>query len=51
MECEIRRDERGYYTLTLDGRFEGNYDSYMEAAEAYEEIVYGEKPAKERESA
>ncbi|MDY2836203.1 MAG: hypothetical protein SOW46_13520 [Candidatus Aphodomonas sp.] len=50
MECEIRRDERGYYTLTLDGRFEGNYDSYMEAAEAYEEIVYGER-GKEQASA
>lgn len=51
MESEIRRDKRGYYVLRIDGVFEGNYDSYMEAAEAYEKIVYGREPGKEQASA
>lgn len=46
MESEIKRDPRGYYTLHINGVFEGNYDSYMEAIEAYEKIIYGEKPMK-----
>lgn len=51
MESEIKRDPRGYYTLNINGVFEGNYDSYMEAIEAYEKIIYGEKPVKEQVSA
>lgn len=51
MESEIKRDPRGYYTLHINGVFDGNYDSYMEAIEAYEKIVYGEKPVKEQASA
>lgn len=51
MESEIKRDPRGYYTLHINGAFEGNYDNYMEAIEAYEKIIYGEKPVKEQASA
>lgn len=51
MESEIKRDPRGYYTLLINGAFEGNYDNYMEAIEAYEKIIYGEKPVKEQASA
>lgn len=51
MESEIKRDPRGYYTLNINGIFEGNYDSYMEAIEAYEKIIYGEKSVKEQVSA
>lgn len=39
---EIKRDKRGFYTLYIDGVFEGNYDTYIEAAKAYEEIQWGE---------
>lgn len=35
---EIKRGKRGYYTLFVNGDFERNYDSYTEAANAYEEI-------------
>lgn len=38
MSCEIRRSVKGYYVLTIDGQFEGNYDSYAEAVRAYEEF-------------
>lgn len=37
-DMEIKRGKRGYYTLFVNGDFEGNYDSYTEAANAYEEI-------------
>lgn len=43
---EIRRNPRGFYTLYIDGMFEGNYDSYAEAAKAHEEIVLGEASVK-----
>ncbi len=39
MESEIKYDRRGFYTLRIDGEFEGNYDSYAEAAEASAGIV------------
>lgn len=48
---EIIRDKRGYYTLFIDGVFEGNYDSYTEAAQAYEQIQIGEASIKELVSA
>lgn len=38
---EIIRNERGYYTLSLDGIFEGNYDSWEEAARAADRLMYG----------
>lgn len=28
---DVRRSKYGYFTLYLDGVFEGNYDSYTEA--------------------
>lgn len=51
MMSEIKRDKRGYYTLYIDGVFEGNYDSAKEAADAYEEIIYGQNLVKELVSA
>lgn len=48
---EIKRDKRGYYTLYIDGVFEGNYDTMSEATQAYEEIVWGESLVKELVSA
>ena len=33
-------------TLYIDGVFEGNYDSYTEAAHAYEQIEWGEAAVK-----
>ena len=42
MESEIKYNRRGFYTLRIDGEFEGNYDSYTEAAEASEKIAGGE---------
>ncbi len=51
MMSEIRRDKRGFYTLYIDGVFEGNYDTYTEAAQAYEQIVWGEAAVKDLVSA
>lgn len=48
---EIKRDPRGYYTLYINGVFEGNYDTAAEAAQAYEQIVWGEAAVKELVSA
>lgn len=48
---EIKRDKRGFYTLYIDGIFEGNYDTYTEAAHAYEQIVWVEAAVKELVSA
>lgn len=48
---EIKRDKHGFYTLYIDGVFDGNYDSYTEAAHAYEQIQYGEALIKELVSA
>ena len=48
---EIKRNPKGFYTLYIDGRFEGNYDSYTEAAKAYEEIEWGETLLRELVSA
>ena len=42
MESEIKYNRRGFYTLRIDSEFEGNYDSYTEAAEASEKITNGE---------
>lgn len=39
---EIKRDKRGFYTLYINGVFEGNYDSYTEAAKYYDEIQLDE---------
>lgn len=43
--AEIKRDKRGFYTLFIDGEFEGNYDSFTEAANAYEQIQWSENEA------
>lgn len=40
-DMEIKRHSQGYYSLFLNGRFEGNYDTQMEAVEAYEQIASG----------
>ncbi len=40
MMSEIKRDKRGFYTLYIDGVFEGNYDTYAEAAKACKQIIW-----------
>lgn len=35
---EFKHNRRGYYTLYIDGVFEGNYDTFSEAVKALEEI-------------
>ena len=47
MTSEIKRDSHGYYTLYIDGVFEGNYDTAAEAAKAYEELIWGKSQVKE----
>lgn len=44
---EIKRNKQGYYTMFINGIFEGNYDSYTEASKAYEEIQLGEASMRE----
>lgn len=44
MVCKIVRNNRGYYTLFVNGVFEGNYDTPSEASHAYDEIM-GERSA------
>lgn len=39
MMYKIVRSNHGYYTLFVNGVFEGNYDTPSEAAHAYDEIV------------
>ena len=38
----ISRDDRGHYVLKVDGRDIGVYDTYTEAVEDLEEILYGD---------
>lgn len=40
MSGEVIRNEKGYYSLYVDGVFEGNFDTYMEAVHEMEEIMY-----------
>lgn len=40
-EVQISRDSRGYYVLTIDGVFIGNYDTLSEAADEAEEMLFG----------
>lgn len=35
----IKRDPRGYFTLTIDGEFAGNYDTLQEAYAELNELV------------
>ena len=35
----IVRNPRGYYELWINGRFEGNFDTALEAAQEYEKIT------------
>ena len=37
MKFEIKHN-RGYYTLFVNGEFQGNYDTFTEAANEIEEI-------------
>lgn len=37
-EYSIERDKKGYYTLFVNGQFEGNFDSVMEAIREVEKI-------------
>lgn len=37
-EMEIKRSPRGYYTLTVNGEFAGNFDSVREATDEYESL-------------
>lgn len=46
-DMEIKRNKQGYCTLFINGVFEGNYDTYTEAANAYDVIMWGEKIMKE----
>ena len=39
---EIARDDHGHYVLKVDGRDIGVYDTYTEAVEDLEEILYGD---------
>ena len=41
---EIRRNDRGYYEMYIDGKFIGNYDTVGEAAKDYERIRTGGDP-------
>lgn len=38
MSIDIVRNPRGYYSLYVDGLFEGNYDTQDEAIEAVEAL-------------
>lgn len=38
---EVRRTGFGWYTLTVDGKFEGNYDTMSEAVKAAESKMSG----------
>ena len=39
---EISRDDRGHYVLKVDGQDIGVYDTYTEAVEDLEELLYGD---------
>ena len=45
---EIKRSPRGYYVLTVDGKFFGNYDTVSEAMDDYDET---ERTSSEKEKA
>ena len=50
MTCKIERSKDGpYYTVTIDGKFEGNYDTPVEAAKELDILL--EKIRKEEQSA
>lgn len=36
---DVRRSKYGYFTLYLDGVFEGNYDSYTEAIKEADRLL------------
>lgn len=46
MDIVISRNDRGYYVLTIDGRFEGNFDTLKEAADESERILFGGEDSK-----
>ena len=42
-DVEIKRNPRGYYTLMIDGKFAGNFDTAQEASKEAEDILYGQQ--------
>lgn len=44
---KIEHKSPGYYTLSIDGKFEGNYDTFIDAAEELEHIKEAEDAAEE----
>lgn len=43
MEVKITRKPQGYFELTIDGKFIGNYDTFKEAVDGYYEEIGGTK--------
>lgn len=39
----------GYYTLTINGKFVGNYDTFKEASDEFENKILEEAEQKEKE--
>lgn len=37
---EIKHNPKGYYTLTIDGEFQGNFDTVEEAVNEASELIY-----------
>ena len=42
MELRIIHDPHGYYTMYIDGKFYGNYDTVSEAVADYESLINAE---------
>lgn len=40
---EIVRSKQGYFTLYMSGVFQGNYDTYLEAAREADRILFPEE--------
>lgn len=51
MNCEIRHHEYGAcYTLLVDGRFEGNFETVSEAAREFDRIKMEEESQMNQEA-
>lgn len=47
MEGKIEHSKtNGYYTLTVNGKFYGNYDTFKEASDEYSELCVKDKEEK-----
>ncbi len=44
-DMEIRHEPQGYYSLYVDGIFEGNYDNQMEAVLAADALMHPREAA------